>query len=489
VLSAVLLGAATVSAEEEFVREFNSPAHELVKDVYERGRLLTNTPQWAAQLLHWPPAGELQAHLAIRDDALAAEATAMAARVLQPDYLPDDLTDWWIPLRDWNVFYIDWVDHGGADAFLANFSVDETRFQVADTPNNVIVGIRPSTGRGPGLSSRQWVVDVARAFVSVDLHPIDLEDHALFRVLRRDESGEIVEGDWIPQGPERRTSAPDSALEIERVTYFSDSHVVVLAAPKFLWDPTSLANPFVDRFPVPESPAEVDALAQMLFRPESPTPQPVAADPARMMRVLEELLEATPSDVLMADWARRLNEIGVELTVDEVDRMFGGATVEEIGLWHAQQLAERLMAEGVLALAAHSYDEAANRFSQALVLDPLNISAAAMLELTRDRARAWALRIERPLPLPWFEAAEQALARHRNAVRERRYEMRERSEIFLALRDLRTQWLEAYGERDFRRARQILSRILELDPGDASTLFFIELIEGLIDVEEAAAAR
>jgi tetratricopeptide (TPR) repeat protein len=413
-------------------------------------------------------------------------ATELAEIVLLPSWVPQDITRHWIPLRDWNVFYRDWIDHGGADALLTNYEQDGVKFQIADTPNHLIVGFRPELPSPPSVDPEDWVVQRVEEYMSSDLYPLSMDDVEMFRVLRFSQGTRVIEGDWIPQGPEHRRTPPTSTLELERVKFFTNGQMAVLSVPKFLWEPTSLVNPFADRFPQPASSAETEALAQFLFRPASPTPRPFASDPEEMEAVLERLLEAHPTNMLELDWGRRLNEVGVEMNRDDLDALFEEVGTDRLGLWHAQQLAERVLAEGAEALADQRYDEAANRFSQALVLDPLNVSAALLLEMTRARAEVWAREADRSLPLPWFEAAEQALERHRSAVAERKFQMQQRSERYLALTDLRTQWLEAYGEKDFRRARQILDRMQAIDPGDASTLFFIEMIEGILQNQSDA---
>jgi hypothetical protein len=468
-------------------REYNSVDHQIVTSRAERDRLLSKTPQWVIQELTWPPASELTDHLGIRDEDQARQAAEMAQAILRPDYVPENLAARWIPLRGWNIFYTDWVNHGGADTFLTNYTADDVRLQLADTPNFVIVAIRPKSPRPAGEHLDEWVLEVVRAMCNEAILPAQAEASQTVEITVAYAPDQIIEGEWTPRGPaERRASQTRTgSRDIERVKFFTDGEIVVISVPKFLWDPTSLVNPFAPRFPAPSGPAEIAAMTQMLFRPESPTPQPIDSDPASMTRLLEQLLRATPSDVLLRDWSRRTR---VNLDADKLDRMFNDMSAERKGLWHAQQLSERLIAEGVGALSDQHYDEAATRFSQALILDPLNVSAAMLLEITRDRARDWAVSIDRPLPLPWFEAADQALRRHQNAVEYRRRETQERSQTQLALRDLRTQFLEAYAENDLRQARQILHRMLDLDPGNASTLFFVDMIEGLLAAEEGRTA-
>lgn len=467
--------------------DFNSQEQQLVLDGESEveGRLLGNTPQWVAQLLKWPDLGEIEIHLGIRDDEQVRDATDHLARILQAGYLPAEIGDRWVPLRDWNVFYSDWIDQGGADAFLTNWMIGEARFQVVDSPNTVIVGIRPP-GRIPArLRPEAWAVEIAAQYMTPEVLPHAASDERMFRVIHSYVDGEIVEGDWIPSvtGGRRRSPATSSSIEVDRIKFFTDGVLAVFSVPKYLWDPSSLVNPFADRFPRPSSPAEIVAMRQMLFRPESHTPMPVASDPGQeqMGRLLGELLQATPSEVLIEDWSRRMS---TDLNATRLGEMFDDMTPEERGLWHAQQLTERLMAEGAGALGRGQYEEASTRFGHALILDPLNVSAAWMLKITRDRARDDALRHEGTLPLPWFGVADQLLRRHRNAVEERSIQSRERSETQLALRDLRTQFLEAYSDHDYRRARQIVQRILALEPNDASSLFFADLIERLLATEE-----
>jgi hypothetical protein len=478
-----LLLASAVDLSAQPAMPFNSAAHELTSEVSERSRLLSNTPQWVVQQLTWPPNGEIESHLGIRDVDQVAQATENAHLILRPDHISPTLSDQWVPLRDWNIFYTDWIDHGGADTFLTNYTLDEIRFQLADTPNFVIVGVRPVRGRPLNMRLEAWVLQVVEALLTEEVQPESTDDTRSYRILEIYEPDEIIEGDWLPRGPEgrRRGVTTSASTDIERVKFFTDGLIVVLSVPKFLWDPTSLVNPFAERFPEPSSPAEIVAMTQMLFHPESSVPEPVATDQT-MVTLLEQLLIETPGDVLIMDWSRRMGD--VNLDHQRMGRMFSDMSPEQQGLWHAQQLSERLMAEGARALGDRRYDEAATRFGHALILDPLNVSAAWMLEVTRQRARSWAVEVEQPLPLPWFAAADQLLMRHRNAVEERRIQTEERSQRDLALRDLRTQWHEAYAERDLRRARQILHRMLDLEPGDASTLFFVDLIEHLLAVED-----
>lgn len=476
-------GAWTQEAEESApaVAVFNSASAQLVTDAVERDRLITNTPQWALQLLTWPSSAELERHLGVRVQEQVDAATELAQAIFQERWVPPNLDALWIPLRNWNIFYTDWVNHGGADAFLMNCAFEEVRLQVADTPNFVIVGVRPRRPCPSNVPLQDWVLETARDLFTPAVLPAEGEAPDRFRVIKTWIEGEIIEGDWLPRGPGDRRAPSSVSGDIERVKFFTTGRVAVYSIPKFLWDPASLVNPFAERFPAPSSPAEIAEVTQMLFRPQGPTPTPMASDPGEMQRLLEELLRATPSDVLLRAWGQRMR---TTLSPERLQRRFDELTPERKGLWHAQQLAERLMAEGVRALAAERYDEAATRFSHVLILDPLNVSAAMMLEITRDQARDWAMRVDRPLPLPWFAAADQALQRHRRAVEERRIEAEERSRQQLALRDLRTQWLEAYADHDLRQARQILHRMLDLDPGNASTIFFADLVERLLAAEE-----
>lgn len=486
-LGLITLGQTPIAAQGMPEPEFNDSIHQMLSetDVTERDRLLGNTPQWVVQLLRWPPTGEIEAHLGVRDEEQVAQATDMIHRIIRPDYLPDTIAQQWIPLRDWNVFYTDWIDHGGADAFLTNYSFDRIRIQIADTPNFVILAVRPTLPRPAETQADDWVVQVVEALCTEDIQPIDPDDPQRFRLIEIHEPDEIVEGDWLPQGPEGRRNRPSTSasVDIERVKFFTNSQFVVISVPKFLWDPTSLVNPFADRFPIPSGPAEIAAISQMLFRTSGDTPAPREYNPAVMNQLLEELLRATPSPILLRDWGRRMG--GLDLNMDGLQALFGELSDEQRGLWHTQQLAQRVMAEGVQALAEDRYEEAAIRFMHVLILDPLNVSGAMLLEITRDRARSWAVEIEQPLPLPWFEAANEALQRHRDSVEERRIQNAERTQRNLALRDLRTQWIEAYSEGDLRRARQILHRMLDIDPGNASSLFFVDLIERLLAAEES----
>ena len=132
---------------------------------------------------------------------------------------------------------------------------------------------------------------------------------------------DVPAGEWVPRGPAGREAAPNAnaSQDIERVKFLTDGEIVVVSVPKYLWDPSSLVNPFSERFPQPSGPTEIAAMTQMLFRPESPTPQPVAADPTSMTQLLEELLRATPSAQLLQDWGLRMQ---ANLEQERLERMF-----------------------------------------------------------------------------------------------------------------------------------------------------------------------
>jgi hypothetical protein len=461
---------------------FNSNDPLIVPDAAEMSRLRVDGPQWLVQFLNFPPPSEIVRHLGDASPDTRRKAAESVAQVLNPRFLPDNIMRHLVPMASWAVLYKDWMSHGGTDLFLTKFVRDGHALTVGESHNHIIVLIR-------NLESGQRVDDIekmkrraneyANSLFNEHLKPASPDSLRLFQTSI---TPPFVYGYYTPKiealtgGLEADASTSPSVVgggegasgaRASSVRFFcnGDFAAFFVLKPAFTG---ALKNPFEPRF-----------TALNMTREDSPfwERRTASGKSAASDQVVRRQVEEYLGSYFFDEQGNRLSD---KVTYKDLERAYLELSPEQRLAIVEQKIVDEYYSDGMKAFVAEDFQGAVAYWTRILQLEPDNPRAAILLQVAvKQRAdKAFKGDVDRAKRDDKAVGEAMDAISRQQTILSLRKEQKTREQVKeRAVVDYRTRALNFLSEGNYPESLKEWKKLLGVDPGNASALFFQEICE------------
>lgn len=464
---------------------FNSNDPSLVREYEQLTRLKVNAPRWVAQFLSFPSPSEIKNALGQPPAQVRQKALESIRQMLASRFLPEELSAHLIPLSSWAVLYEDWRDHGKTDVFLTRYSVDNYLVQVAETPNHIVVFVRDTNGKPAEerATALRQVYAYANLMLNEHLKPVSAESLEMFQA---NSIPFFLYGYYLPKldvltGNTRKSdlltsnglpNESSSSARASAVRFYTDGDFAAFLLPKPVLN-GELLNPFEPRFEAHQesAPSSLPTAATGSEKQVKGV-EALAANQAQFANMAEYL-----GDHFCDPYWRQLNE---RVPLGDIEQTFRGLSYEQKLMILERLQSDEYYTSGTRAFLDKDYDSALIYWTRLVRQEPENSRGALLLQLaikykTRDsfagnlnQARGDKLIAQGMDALFWQQ--KRLVARM-----EQKRQERVRNE---AVDGFRARALEFMKEGNYSESLKQWERILDIEPGNATALFFKDICEG-----------
>ena len=470
---------------------FNSNQPSLIPDSAEESRLKFESPQWMKQFLQFPPPSEIIRSLGNATPESRKKAAEAVAQILNPRFLPPDFGKHLIPLSQWAVLYEDWRSHGGTDLFLTKYLQDNHVVVLGESHNHIIVLVRDLGGsRNDEI---QAMVKKAAAYADAVLNEhIKPATPDAMRLFRTSISPPYVYGYYTPKiealtsglGGDLSTSQTPVLTEqstgahATAVRYFSNGDFVAFMVLKPAYA-GNLKNPFEPRFQ-----------ALNLTREDVPFWErhgaPGSAPKSMGEQVVRKQVEEYLGSYFFDEQGNRLSD---KVTYKDLERAYLELSPDQRLAIVEHKIIDEYYSEGMKAFVADDYERALDYWSRILQpdLDPENPRAAILLQVAikqhADKKQGGDVEKARRASPKVAEALD-AISRQQTRL-SMRQEQKNREQVKIrAVVDFRTRAVNYLSEGNYAASLKEWNKLLGVDPGNPSALFFKEICEDRVKQQQ-----
>ncbi|MCX7765088.1 MAG: tetratricopeptide repeat protein, partial [Candidatus Sumerlaeia bacterium] len=425
-----------------------------------------------------------------------AEVRQWLSRILRPEFIPKELELNLIPLRNWAIFYRDWIDHGGSDTFIVKYKMDKYVIQISETINYVILAVRDLALKTPVSKDehRKYVLEMAQRLLVSEIQP---PHPGAIVESKAETTGELTVGFWAPPPfslPKKADNVEETPAETisDSIKFCTDGQLVIFQVLKYIWT-GEMQNPFEPRFAPEISTKADDSLwrlveQQLAESKELNTPEKRIEFYERIKnRIVTRQIEEYLGPMLY-------NYEGVKLTatvpIALIEHAFNQLDDTQKNYLIKQRKSDELYIEGLKAFNQKRYDIAVDNWSSALKLEPLNVRCALLLMVATDylKEKMQATLGKVDYENPTLGKAVDALLSHRQAIL--KYELTQREET-LKEREIskhRILALDYYAKGQYQEAINEWNEVLKIDPGNPQAALFIDLASRRMKSKEGETA-
>lgn len=460
---------------------FNSNEPAFVTDSDELSRLKFQAPKWLVQFLSFPAPTEVAKRLGRASIKERKNAASALAQIVSPRFLPEDFAVHLIPMVSWAVLYEDWKTHGGADVFITKFQKAHYVLQLAETPSHVIVLVRDlNSKRVEGFEAiLKLAQDSAELLFTDSCEPASKRAAGTFQTSL---TPRFVYGYFHPRIDPLSGSLQTGDLDATKalsgkdpatggaglVRFFSNGDFVAYMILKPLYG-KPMPNPFALRF----EPVRLQAPSEMPFWQEEAQSARDGVAPGEMRR--RQIVEYLGGRAYGADLANSLQSI----PPSELEKFFFELSAEQKLAVLERKMIDDYYTSGVQAFASGDYESAMTFLNEALDFDPANPRAAVLLRAAMNKRveSMFGGKLENARGDKPVASAIAALKRQNQLLGARQEEKVQEQVRERAIVNFRTRALDFFGQENYAESLKEWDNLLEIDPGNASALFFKDICE------------
>lgn len=475
---------------------YNDQAPPLVPDKTQIPKLKMLAPQWAVQQFDWLTADEIARYKGRANPQDVAAVRQWLIRILRPEFIPKDLELHLIPLRNWAIFYRDWIDHGGSDTFIVKYKIlNKYVIQISETINYVIIAVRDLDRKAPVSKAehKKFVLEMAQRLLVSEIHP----PHPGALVESKTETtGELTVGFWTPPSPalsKKNNDGVEVPPEVisDSIKFCTDGQLVIFQVLKYIWT-GEMPNPFEPRFTPEPSTRTDDSIwklveQQLAESKELDTPEKRIEFYERIKnRIVTKQIEEYLGPMLYTYEGEKLT---ATVPIALIEHAFNQLDDAQKNYLIKQRQSDELYIEGLKAFNQKRYDIAVDKWSASLKLEPLNVRCALLLMVATDylKEKMQATLGKIDYENPTLGKAIDALLSHRQAIL--KYELSQREET-LKEREVskhRVLALDYYARGQYQEAINEWNEVLKIDPGNPQAALFIDLATRRLKSKEGEA--
>ncbi len=437
--------------------------------------LKMKSPQWIVQQLEWPTDRETADKIGKATEFQKENFINWIKNILKREYIPNDLMNNVLPMADWAILFMDWKQKGGIDSFLVKYLIDGELIQITETPNFVIIVLRDTKDNNtvsPG-KHRDYVIKFAERFLINEIVPKSKRDLRL--TLSKDEK--ITEGFWDPgiRATEKHITKYDA---FDNIKFCTDGNFVGFAIAKANWEGYINVDPYESRF---ERLSDYNLEVLLMSQLEDKIDKDPNITPEEKMRVYDKIISKIilkQAKEYFGPFAYDYNrekvypDIPINILEDSFSRL---SDAQKVALVEARTIDEHYL-KGLKLFKEEKYDAATKEFYTVLSIDPLHARAALWLEiaskyLNRPGTPRENLSID-DIPT---NKAEEALLRHKEALKEEMTKREKQKELERKKDELRIRALELYAQDKFKESYELWEEMLKIDPTDTKVILFRDL--------------
>lgn len=437
--------------------------------------LKMKSPQWIVQQLEWPTDREITEKIAKATEFQKENFINWVKNVLKPEFIPNDLISNVLPMADWAILFMDWKDKGGMSTFLVKYLIKDDLVQITETPNFVIVVFRNVKNNTalPPEKHIDLVQKTAEKFLIDEIVPKSRKDMRL--TLSKDKS--ITEGFWDPKirTSEKHITKYDA---FDNIKFCTDGNFIGFAVAKANWEGYINVDPYESRF---EKLSDYNLEVLLMSQLEDKIDKDPNITPEEKMRVYDKIISKIvlkQAKEYFGPFAYDYNrekvypDVPVNLLEDAFSRL---SDAQKVALVESRTIDEHYL-KGLQRFKEEKYDEAIKEWYTVLSLDPLHARAALWLEiaskyLNKPGTPRASLKSD-DIPA---NKAEEALLRHKEALKEEMAKREKQKELERKKDELRIRALELYAQDKFKESYDLWEEMLKIDPADTKTILFRDI--------------
>ncbi|MCD6384251.1 hypothetical protein J7M23_00595 [Candidatus Sumerlaeota bacterium] len=464
---------------------YNDMAPLIVADELMVPKLKTLAPQWAVQQLDWVKPDEVDKYKGRASSEQVAECMKWILQTIRSSLIPQDLSEHLIPLRNWSIFYRDWIDHGGSDTFVVKYKLGSLVIRISETANYILVAVRDLKQQQnyPKEEHISFVLNMASEVLTPALQP---ESADAVSISNETKTGIATEGFWAASMT-AHTNQPDTqgkqkssqGVISDGVKFFTNGRFVIFQVLKYIWT-NKLNNPFEPRFSL-EVDDKVDESIWSIVEKEIKE-NPDLATPEERIRFYERMkLRIVAKQVeeylgpLLYDYEG--NKLTATIPISQIEKAFNDLNSVQKDYLLKQRKSDEYYIEGLKAFNEKRYDVAVDKWSEALRIDPLNVRCALLLSIAEDYLKEKMYRTLGKVDFqnPTLKKAVEALNNHQSAILN--YELTQRIET-VKEREIarhRVRAIDLYSEGRYREAIEEWDKVIKIDPGNPQAALFKDL--------------
>lgn len=466
---------------------YNDMAPPVVEDELMIPRLKTIAPQWAVQQLEWVKPDEIEKYKGRATDEQVGECVKWILQTIRSSLIPQDISEHLIPLRNWSIFYRDWIDHGGSDTFIVKYKIGSLVIRISETPNYILVAVRDLNQKEKFAKEEHitFVVNMASEVLAPELQPKSVD---AISIINKTNSGIATEGFWSAsvspssaQAKPKTENNQNSSQEAisDSVKFFTNGGFVVFQVLKYIWT-NELSNPFEPRFSLDVN-TEVDKSIwnivekEIKENPDLATPEDRIKFYERMkLRIIAKQVEEYLGPLL---YDYEGNKLTATIPISQIETAFNKLNSIQKDYLLKQRKSDEYYIEGLKAFNEKRYDVAVDKWADALNIDPLNVRCALLLSIAEDYLKEKMYRTLGRVDFqnPTLKKAVEALTAHQRAILN--YELTQRIET-IKEREIarhRVRAIDLYSEGRYKEAIEEWDKVLKIDPGNPQAELFKDL--------------
>ena len=223
----VCLEGRIVQAEaEKEVTHWNSASLSFFYNEQSEAALTEFLSEWEIQPMLWPTKKEIESCLGVATEDQKKDFMKWIRRLLKDEWVPDEITDYLLPLRKWAKESKTWKEDGKNDAFLCRYAIDNYLIHIVQSAWYLTITVREMN----------------------DTPPVEKVDHIDFarQTFLRFWQGNVSQLDLAQQQSQNITKG-SMLFGKEGVLFMTDGKVVKFRLTKFLSGKALFAPPY--RFP------------------------------------------------------------------------------------------------------------------------------------------------------------------------------------------------------------------------------------------------
>lgn len=121
--------------------------------------LSEGVPAWQKAQMLWPSADDIKRHGVPATEKDRAEALAWIKKYIRPEYLPSNVADNMVAMKQWGVALDTEKETRRADVFLVRYVCQGLVIQMQESNSNVVLTVAASGPAGTAADPKQFVLD------------------------------------------------------------------------------------------------------------------------------------------------------------------------------------------------------------------------------------------------------------------------------------------------------------------------------------------